>query len=235
MTKERKICVSFPLNDAELNNIESSIIKAQISGANLFEFRFDYIKDPENIPKFIEIISKYRNKSIFTVRSKHEGGQFFETETKRIGLLKELCKVHPLFLDVEYELISNNEDFADFIESNNIRILLSWHNFKETPSQDQLLNLINKMIIYSNYIKIVTTSNNFHDCLNILKLYEIIGSKIKLVAFSMGEYGVITRILCSVVGDAPFTYATIGQPLAPGQLQLEQVKQFYSMLKNKLI
>lgn len=236
MLKERKICVSIPLNDDEIEYIEDIIRKAKLAGVHLFEFRFDFIKNLNNLDKFIEIVSQESGKSIFTVRHKNEGGNFKGNEIDRINLLMKLGQLRPLFLDIEFNLISNNEEFADYIENNNIRTIVSWHNFSETPKTDELLNLINKMMIYSNYIKIVTTANNIQDSLDILNLYELTsGYKINLLAFSMGEYGILSRVLSSVIGSAPFIYTTLGQPLAPGQIRLEQIQQFYSMLKKKLI
>jgi len=236
MLKERKICVSIPLIDNDFKYLEDTISKAKTAGAHLFEFRFDFIENLDNLEKFIEIVSKERRRSIFTVRPIGEGGYFKGNEEDRKNVLMKVGKIYPLFLDVEYNFILNNEEFADFIESNNIRIIVSWHNFSETPKNDELIELINKMMIYSNYIKIVTTANNFQNSLDILNLYQLTKeSKINLLAFSMGEYGILSRVLSSVIGNAPFIYATLGRPLAPGQIKLDQIQQLYSMLKSKLI
>jgi 3-dehydroquinate dehydratase I len=91
------------------------------------------------------------------------------------------------------------------------------------------------MRVFSNYIKIVTTAKSIDDSINILGLYKLIDTSINLVAFSMGELGIISRILCSIVGNSPFTYTTIEKPVAPGQLTTNQMKSIYSLFHDKLI
>jgi 3-dehydroquinate dehydratase-1 len=82
------------------------------------------------------------------------------------------------------------------------------------------------MRIYSNYIKIVTTAKNTQDALRLLDLYETaIG--LNLIAFAMGEAGIISRILCTVFGNAPFTYAALEKAISPGQLTIKQMRKLY--------
>ncbi len=56
-----------------------------------------------------------------------------------------------------------------------------------------------------------------------------------LIAFAMGEMGVLSRVLCTVVGRAPFTYASVGAALAPGQLSTDQMKSIYDLFKTKSV
>ena len=51
----------------------------------------------------------------------------------------------------------------------------------------------------------------------------------------MGDSGTITRLLASVIGDAPFTYASLDAPIAPGQLSVSQMQRFYGFLKKRLL
>ena len=58
---------------------------------------------------------------------------------------------------------------------------------------------------------------------------------VNLVAFAMGEAGAISRILCTVIGDAPFTYASLGKAIAPGQMTIEQMKSIEKLFEANLI
>jgi 3-dehydroquinate dehydratase-1 len=51
----------------------------------------------------------------------------------------------------------------------------------------------------------------------------------------MGELGIVTRILCNIVGDSPFTYATNDAAVAPGQLTIDQLKAFHEFFHKKFI
>lgn len=236
MLIEKKICVSIPILDDESNDIENKIIYIQKEVDDFFiEFRFDYLKEFTNLDKILEKISNYKKQSIYTLRPTNEGGKFSEKESDRIILIKKLALARPMLLDLEYNYISKNNELADFIDNNQVRILISWHDFTGTPKKEFLINLIDKMRIFSNFIKIVTTAKSIDDSISILELYTMIDTSINLVAFSMGELGIISRVLCNIIGDSPFTYATIEKAVAPGQLTINQMKSIYSLFHNKLI
>ena len=201
----------------------------------MIEFRFDYLNEFTNLDIILEKISKYQKQSIYTLRPANEGGKFLEGEFERLILIKKLALARPMLLDLEYNTISENNMLADFIDNNHIRTLISWHDFAGTPEKEILINLIYKMRIFSNFIKIVTTAKSIDDSINILELYKVIDSSINLVAFSMGELGIISRVLCNIIGDCPFTYSTIEKAVAPGQLTINQMRSIYSLFHNKLI
>ncbi len=236
MLIEKKICVSIPIVDDESNDIENKIkyIQKEVDDF-LIEFRFDYLNEFTNLDKILEKISNYKKQSIYTLRPTSEGGKFSENESDRLILIKKLALARPMLLDLEYNYISKNNELADFIDNDQVRILISWHDFTGTPKKEFLINLINKMRIFSNFIKIVTTAKSIDDSISILELYPMIDTSINLVAFSMGELGIISRVLCNIIGDSPFTYTTIEKAVAPGQLTINQMKSIYSLFHNKLI
>jgi 3-dehydroquinate dehydratase-1 len=63
--------------------------------------------------------------------------------------------------------------------------------------------------------------------LRLLRLSNNI-TEINSIIFAMGEAGVISRILCTIIGNAPFTYAALGKAVAPGQLTLDEMKYLYN-------
>lgn len=237
----RKICASIPIiedQNSGTDNLEFTrceIEKAIQKGAEMIECRFDFIKNYSRIDHYLQLLIRYKDRCVYTLRPENEGGKFSNDPLKRIDLLKKLINAKPLFVDIEYELISVNDDLADLVEISDTSILVSWHNFVKTPSEDELISLVNNMRVYSPYLKIVTTAKNIDDSLTILKLYKLIDAHINLVAFAMGEPGTISRILCSIIGDAPFTYASLSDAIAPGQLSIDQMKTFEKLFNSKLI
>jgi 3-dehydroquinate dehydratase-1 len=72
-------------------------------------------------------------------------------------------------------------------------------------------------------------AHSIEDSLRMLELYDTaIG--LSPIFFAMGEAGVISRILCPVIGNAPFTYASLEKSIAPGQLTLKQMKKLYDKM-----
>jgi 3-dehydroquinate dehydratase-1 len=235
LVKEKKICASIPILDVEIHSLVNKIEYALKEGVDFIEFRFDYLEDFENLNVILENISKYSKQSIYTLRPVSEGGKFAENDSKRVSLLKILALARPMLLDLEYVLVSTNNEMADFIDKNEIRTLVSWHDFEGTPDEDTLVDMVDKMRIFSQFIKIVTTANTIEDTISTLKIYSLIDTSISLIAFSMGELGIISRVLCNIVGDAPFTYATVDNAVAPGQLTIKQMNSIYLLFHDKLI
>ena len=86
---------------------------------------------------------------------------------------------------------------------------------------------MNQMTKFSHNVKIVTTAKSVDDSIRTLQLYSKNG-KNNLIAFAMGDNGRISRILCLYLGS-PYTYVSLGKPVAPGQLSIDEVKKIISL------
>jgi 3-dehydroquinate dehydratase I len=222
-----KICSSIAVDNPSI--LPSYIQKAFDMGSDFVEIRFDFMNRVD-IDRAISLVEPFKKKSIYTLRSATEGGRFIGSEIDRIILLKKLSSCMPMLLDVELNALRSNDDLADFLEDQKSMILVSHHNFNETPSIDYLKAILNEMQIYSNYAKIVTYSKTISDSLSILDLYDEL-SEMNLIAFAMGDLGIISRILCTIVGNAPFTYAALDESIAPGQVPLAVLRKIYDKIK----
>jgi 3-dehydroquinate dehydratase-1 len=108
-------------------------------------------------------------------------------------------------------------------------LLISWHDFSKTPNASFLKTMAKKMRQFSKNIKIVTTANSIKDTLNVLALYKS-QKNTNLIAFAMGDYGRMSRILCTHLGS-PYTYVSLGKPIAPGQFSLNEIKSMFKSRK----
>ena len=220
------ICASIPAENPE--SLRDKINRAFSSGANYVEIRFDFL-DLSDMEEALKIAETFREKAIFTLRTSAEGGKFKANINDRIEWLKKLAMAKPMLLDIEYSTIQSNDDLANYCKTQKIPVLLSWHDFEKTPPKDQLRYMLEKMRVYSNHIKMVTTAINIVDALRILDLYEN-AAESNLIAFSMGEAGIISRIMCTIIGRSPFTYAALEESIAPGQLTVVQMREIYDKI-----
>ena len=220
------ICASIPAENPE--SLRDKINRAFSFGANYIEIRFDFL-DLSDMEESLKIAENIREKAIFTLRSPAEGGKFKANNNDRIEWLKKLAMTKPMLLDIEYSTIQSNDDLANYCKTQKIPVLLSWHDFEKTPPKDQLRYILEKMRVYSNHIKMVTTAINIVDALRILDLYEN-AAESNLIAFSMGEAGIISRIMCTIIGKSPFTYAALEESIAPGQLTVVQMREIYDKI-----
>jgi 3-dehydroquinate dehydratase I len=221
-----RICVSIAPEDAK--SIVKEAHRAFELGADYVEVRFDFL-NPDLLPEALEAARGIKDRTVFTLRSRSEGGMFASTEENRLRWLYRLADQEPMLLDVELDTLKKNDKLADFLEKKRSPLLVSWHDFEKTPSSDSIADVLSDMRSYSNYVKIVTMAHSIEDSLRVLELYETaIG--LSPIFFAMGEAGVISRLLCTVIGNAPFTYASLEKSLAPGQLTVKQMKKLYDKM-----
>ena len=145
-----------------------------------------------------------------------------DLEKERIAILKLIAEYNPFLLDVEFNSLKKNKSLANYLKKAKTPVLVSWHDFKKTPPVQELNKMKNQMSKFSKNVKIVTSAKLVEDPAQVLSLYAN-ASTINLIAFAMGEYGRISRILCLYLGS-PFTYVSLGKAIAPGQFSLTEVK-----------
>jgi 3-dehydroquinate dehydratase I len=226
-----KICVSIAASDLEQLKIQ--IKQAFNFGADYVEIRFDFL-NLSDLEEALSIANAVNKKAVYTLRSPEQGGQFKGNTFERITWLEKLSSSKPMLLDVELYTIKCNNNLADYLKENNTSVLISWHDFEKTPSNAQLTNLLYEMRKYSQNVKVVTTAQKTEDSLGLLELYEnTLG--VNLIAFAMGEAGVLSRLLCVIIGNAPFTYASLEKAIAPGQLTIKQMRKLYDRIDSYLI
>jgi 3-dehydroquinate dehydratase-1 len=225
-----KVCVSLATDSVD--KLPALISRALQKRADFVEIRFDHTIYKE-IDHALDITRKIKNVAILTLRSKEEGGSFDGSNRERISLLEKMAMTRPMLLDIEISTLRKDKMIRKFISENRIPILVSSHDFVETPGLTTLLKTFEEMRKYSNYVKMVTTARSFEDNFKLLSLYDNSNST-KLIAFAMGEHGILSRFLCSLYGDSPFTYASLDRPLAPGQLDIVLMKKIYDRIANNL-
>ncbi len=199
-----------------------SILKKALKKSDYAELRFDFLK-PIQIPDALELVKKKLGRCVCTLRPSSEGGKFQGNEKERISILKLIAEYHPFLLDIEFNTLRKNKALHNYVKKTKTDILVSWHDFKKTPSVISLKKMNKQMSKFSKFVKIVTNAKTMNDSSNILSLYNN-SAKTKLIAFAMGDNGRMSRILCLYLGS-PFTYVSLGKPVAPGQFSLEQVKK----------
>jgi 3-dehydroquinate dehydratase-1 len=159
---------------------------------------------------------------------------FYSDDERRVRLLEAIC-AGAAFVDVETE---SDEDFRKTITEqaglNNCKLIVSYHNFDATPSLSEMCRIVDTCKKQgAEVVKLVTAARNASDAARVLSLYDKYHDT-NLIAFAMGEAGLITRVACIYLG-APYTYAAISddKPLANGQLSMEKIGNVINNLKLK--
>ena len=186
--------------------------------ADLIEIRADYINDL-NLEK---ILSAKNKPVIVTLSPESENGRFKGTEAERTKLLRQAVDLDADYIDISIDC-PELEDLIKYCK--NTRSIVSYHNYKETPSD---LKEIYKKIeaTGADIIKIATFANKLSDS---LRIFELIQKSTKdIIAICMGDKGEISRILAPIYG-AFLTFGSLetGSESAPGQIPAETLKNIY--------
>ena len=192
--------------------------------ADLIELRLDYARDL-NRAKLKKLIEKCNKPVIATNRKRAEGGFFRGSEEERVAILKAAIESGADYVDIEY----SSESSAKTLIKNkkNAEIIVSCHNFKETP--DNLKDIYDKIKkLNPGMIKIAAQANSVVDNFKIFDLIKAANKeKRKIAAFCIGPYGQFSRILSVILGSQ-ITYASVeeGKESATGQLTLNELVNY---------
>jgi 3-dehydroquinate dehydratase type I len=210
--------------------------------AQFIEFRVDYASDVANwsVEAFQKLVNSVRVPTILTMRLQSEGGQQAIEETQRVEILRKCIKAKPAFVDLEVRMHKDHlMELYSLAQEHHVGQIYSMHNFQGTPNDIQaetLLNQIksrcpglNKGESPNSVIKLVFFARCHRDNLVVLDLCRnLTQEKRKAICFCMGEKGVYSRVMCVKFG-ALFSYASIVQSTAPGQVTIQE---FYAIFEE---
>jgi len=210
------LCISV-----DPRKIERSLSFEALSNYML-ELRLDLLARSDPLPP----ISSLKAPTILTYRTISQGGKGDDLRWG-LDLLRSFPWEKGYFLDVEFPWPRwVKETFLPFWEE---RVILSMHILDHTPSLDELKSLFITMAdTHPRLVKIVTYANCVEDNLTIKRLLRWASQKeTKLISFTMGPLGLISRVMCINWGSY-MTYACqSGAPLAEGQISLHTLLEFW--------
>ncbi len=221
-----KVCV--PVVETTMGKALVAIKEAN-RWADLIELRIDYLRGV----KLALLLENRKKPFIVTNRRKEEGGKYKGEERERLIVLQKAIDLGADYIDVESA--TERSFLQDLIRNKReTKIILSFHDFRKTPSIKELQKLFGHMVrLGADVVKIVPFARFWEDNLNILSLIPFAKErKQKIVAFCMGEKGKISRIFSPFLGAA-WTYASLDKTKlsAPGQLAVRELKDIWEKMK----
>lgn len=222
-----KICV--PIVGKTCAESAQMLEKARELGADLAEFRMDYLKQGE-LESAIDLIKASKLPLIATARPSWEGGLFKGSEVERSKLLCEAAKFAD-YVDIELDA-GILESVKNSVRNSKAKLIISKHDFKCTMPLKKLEEAVDKeKRAGANVCKIVCTATKFEDNNALLQLVSSASKNCAIVGFCMGEMGIASRVLSPLFG-ASFTFACLeyGKESAAGQVSVAELKKFYEQV-----
>jgi len=149
---------------------------------------------------------------------------------KRKELLKAAIDGGAKWIDLEVESeFDFIQELSKYANSKGCKVIISYHNYKDTPDTFTLNKVINECRKKGAYlVKVATMVNSPSDIGRLMCLYS---QDIPMLALGMGHLGNITRVAALKMG-APFTFVSCDGELetAPGQYTESKMKEVLNIL-----
>jgi 3-dehydroquinate dehydratase-1 len=189
---------------------------------DLFELRLDRLAGLAD--RVENLIPKLRTPLIITARHPAEGGAGKLGLRQRRDLLAHFLS-QANYIDVELRSARALRPLLKFAENKNVGQIVSFHNFKSTPSAQILAAKAREAKSHgADIFKVATRTDTPIELRRLLEFMTNNRLDLALAVMGIGKLGAISRVLLARAGSA-LIYASIGAKSdVEGQLSLEQLR-----------
>ncbi|KAF6002359.1 hypothetical protein F1559_000609 [Cyanidiococcus yangmingshanensis] len=222
------ICTSITSNTVD--DAIADMYEARRTGADLVEFRADYLSEGEPWERVVE---QRPLPMIFTYRPVCEGGLSDMNDHERVRLLQRAVERGVEYVDVELanmDLFRFPESVRQQDASTRPKLIVSYHSFTRALNEAELAELYTAIV--ATGADVCKIAMMCHDLCDNARLFDLLkrtaGSK-PTIAIGMGEHGQMSRILVAKFGPAMLTFTALSEARAsaPGQLRTDELVQHY--------
>lgn len=205
--------------------------RSRYDGADVIEWRADFLDKNEILTVAPAVFEKFAGREIlFTLRTRGEGGQIDLTSEEYLAIIQDIQSIyHPDYID--FEFYSHREVFEQMLEFSNL--VLSYHNFQETP--ENMMEILSELTSLSpKLVKVSVMAHNEQDVLDLMNYtrgFKTLNPEQDYVTISMGKVGKISRLTADLTGSS-WSYASVGEKSAPGQIPLENMRRIRELLNE---
>ncbi|MGX7074176.1 type I 3-dehydroquinate dehydratase [Falseniella ignava] len=197
--------------------------------ADIIEWRADFLPKESILQVAPAIFEKFAGSElVFTLRTRAEGGEIDLSSQEYVQVIKEVTQLYqPDYVDFEY--FSHKDVFEEMLDFPNL--VLSYHNFQETP--ENLMEILSELTsLTPKVVKVSVMANTAQDVLDLMNYtrgFKTLNPEQEYVTNSMGKIGKVSRITSDVTGSS-WSFASIDEVSAPGQISLSSMKKIREIL-----
>lgn len=211
---------------------------------DVVEWRVDFYEHVTDINEVKEVLSQIRSilkdtPILFTFRSKKEGGEKEISLKYYLELNCEIAKTKEVDL-IDVELFTCDEFVKEIVQTahkNNVKIVMSNHDFFKTPSKEEIVNRLSKMReLNADLPKIAVMPQSEGDVLTLLCATNEMKEKYPdtpIITMSMSGKGLISRLAGEIFGSA-LTFGAAKKASAPGQINVEDLYSVLHLLHKSI-
>lgn len=201
-------------------DVEAEVRRAHARGLDVAELRIDtylysdgdYVVD--QVHRFASL------PTIATIRTEREGGHWTGSDSDRRDLFKRSI---PEVDGIDIELSSGSilPEVVAAAKANDKVVIISNHNFEETPSADELSDMAHRAKeLGADYVKLTAKASSRED-LQRLAEFTVRHSDMGLIVIGMGGHGSASRVFFPLLGSR-LTYSRSSLQTVSGQLSFDE-------------
>lgn len=233
-----KICV--PIVDETLEKIIETAWKIKFSAADLVEWRADFFEDVNDFEKIKDVLKHLRDilemPILFTLRTVTDGGKTDIDIKDYVKINSEVSSLQMADI-IDIELSSGSKNVNKIVElarKNDVKTIVSNHR-KDTPTTDEIVEILKTMQDFNpDMVKIALSPKSNKDVIALLSAMDEMTenfAKIPIIAISMTNIGVITRVSQEMFTSS-ITFASMEKCSAPGQIVVDDMKTVLRILNK---
>lgn len=242
-TGEPKIIVS---TTARHSNAVKAFVEQQAKRPEpaVIELRLDLLENSDDTAAMAqltrELYAMLPDKLLLvTFRTKAEGGGRDIDDRRYADLYQQLLTKGQMdLLDIEmHRGTSQVEQLIALAHQQGVRVILSSHDFQQTPSQPEIIaRLRQQQEMGADILKIAAMPHDAGDVLRMMSATWEMSQRYAqrpLLTMSMGGTGALSRLAGELTGSA-LTFGMAGEASAPGQLEARDLSATLAMLHASL-
>ncbi len=203
----------------------------QVALADLIEIRVDMLEErvvPDIVSVFRSVRDTHGKPLIATIRSKAEGGAREISDEQRFRIFSEIVTFAGI-IDVELGSLNLAEKVLALCRQHGKRLMVSYHNFQETPPEAVLRDIVDRgRRLGADIVKIAVKANSRKDLGDLIR-FTVNNRDAGLVTISMGRMGLASRLVTPLTGSL-MTYGYLDSIASPGQLHVSDLVKYLRLL-----
>jgi 3-dehydroquinate dehydratase-1 len=189
---------------------------------DLFELRLDRLVGMAD--EVEKVLSRLRTPLIITARDPREGGANKLGLRRRRDLLGRFLN-HADYIDVELRSARALRSILKLAENKNVWRIISFHDFKSTPSARLLeAKAHNAKALRADIFKVATRTDTPIELGRLVEFMTSSRLDLALAVMGIGKLGAISRVLLARAGSVLIYASVAAATNVEGQMSLEQVR-----------
>ncbi|MCX8000648.1 MAG: type I 3-dehydroquinate dehydratase [Leptospiraceae bacterium] len=213
--KEFKIIVTLSEND--LKNLAVTNTK----NIDIFEIRLDLLSKNFIQNELSHVLKKIKKPLLFTYRLQEDSSMktHYSPDVEILQRILKDFNSPKNYIDID---LKQKEFFLQFQENWKYNKIYSLHNFSGSYSYEDMLSQIKQVKDKQGIYKFAVMPKTFEEGMEFLSSISKLSKTYKMIGIWMGEMGSFSRVYGDMFGSS-FTYATLTDPKAPGQVAVSLI------------